>query len=352
MSNQPKNKKEPLVVRRWRWTTYLVSGYLFAALLWWAVLLGSKNEELFEDRAILYQLSNIKDYPDMKVFKASKEYAELRKKYVRQKSMIIGEAMVFLISLIVGFYLINRAFKKEIEAEKYLRNFLLSITHELKSPITGAKLALETIKKRQLNPEQISYVTGNGLKEMDRLYNLVDNMLMATRMEQGYQPLEEMVDISFEIEKIVQQMKLVFPDAEFKFFKKNIDPEIKGDRISLISMFVNLIENSLKYSPEGRRKITIEFNENKEGLGIQIADQGLGIPEDESSKVFQKFYRIGNEDTRETKGTGLGLYIVERTVNYHNGKIKILPNKPNGTIFQIFIPIRRVNIKKSILSTV
>ena len=113
---------------------------------------------------------------------------------------------------------------------------------------------------------------------------------------------------------------------------------IKGDPIAFMSLIVNLIENAEKYSPAGT---TIEIRltrSNQEAL-ISVSDQGNGIPDNEREKIFEKFYRIGNEDTRRTKGTGLGLYIVKHVVDLHKGKISINRNKPNGSIFEMTFPL-------------
>ena len=83
---------------------------------------------------------------------------------------------------------------------------------------------------------------------------------------------------------------------------------------------------------------TLKYQEQPAGFLFCIADQGHGIPDREKRRIFEKFYRIGSEDTRQTKGTGLGLYIVEQIIKAHNGRIKVVDNTPNGTVFQVFLP--------------
>ena len=111
-----------------------------------------------------------------------------------------------------------------------------------------------------------------------------------------------------------------------------------GDKLALSSLFFNLIENAEKYSPEGS-KIEITLSSSHEYVIVHVMDQGIGIPENEKQRIFEKFYRVGNEDTRRTKGTGLGLFIVQHIVNLHKGVIQVRYNYPQGTIFEIKFPI-------------
>lgn len=100
----------------------------------------------------------------------------------------------------------------------------------------------------------------------------------------------------------------------------------------------NLLENAVKYTPEDKA-ITIKLNRKADAVVLQVIDEGPGIAEEEKRKVFNKFYRIGNEETRKTKGTGLGLYLTGKIVGQHRGRILIKDNKPQGAIFEVSLPI-------------
>ncbi|MCY7409311.1 MAG: sensor histidine kinase [Chitinophagales bacterium] len=102
-------------------------------------------------------------------------------------------------------------------------------------------------------------------------------------------------------------------------------------------MITNLIENAIKYSTD-QSKIRIDLKEVNEKVVLKIADDGLGIPDSEKKKVFQKFYRIGQEETRKTKGTGLGLFIVEKIMALHKGNVSVSDNLPRGSIFEVTLP--------------
>ena len=112
----------------------------------------------------------------------------------------------------------------------------------------------------------------------------------------------------------------------------------KGDKATLIYVILNILENAIKYTNHSS-KILINLSAKNDNTScIEIIDFGPGIPKIERENIFNKFYRIGNEDTRKTKGTGLGLYIAEQVIIAHKGNIIVSDNKPNGTIFSIFLP--------------
>jgi len=200
-----------------RLLSLIVIAYMLIAFSWWSVLLYTKNKDAFIAKAehmkiVMAAEGSIKNNTD---FIQTPVYKDLAKKYKRQEWMILGEAIVFVISLVIGVWLINRGYNKEIVVANQQRNFLLSITHELKS---------------------------------------------------------------------------------------------------------------------------VSLKAEEQQVTIDIADQGLGINDKEKKKVFEKFYRIGSEDTRKTKGTGLGLFIVNEIIKAHQGSIIILDNEPRGSRFRIELP--------------
>ncbi len=270
-------------------------------------------------------------------FNETEAYQELAKKYKRQEWMIMGEALVFIISLIIGVWLINRGYNKEIESANQQRNFLLSITHELKSPLSSIRLILETFQKRMLQPAQIQQLSKSGLQETDRLNTLVNDLLLAAKIETTYHPASEPIPLTDTLHDLIARLRIKFPEAEFTVHCDPQDIFIQGDRLGITSTLINLLENAVKYSPKPA-KISASIKIVQDNTVIEIADQGLGIPDSEKKKVFDKFYRVGSEDTRQTKGTGLGLFIVKEIVKAHQGSIMIMDNKPKGSKFKIVLP--------------
>ncbi len=323
-----------------RLLSYMVIAYMLIAFAWWSVLLFKKNEDAFLAKSELLRIvmTAKQEIKTNEEFVNSQAFLTLKNKYKKQEWMIFGEASVFVLSLVIGIYLINRAYHREMKTAENRRNFLLSITHELKSPIASIKLVLETFLKRNLSKEQSEPLTKGALKESVRLNSLVNNLLLAARVEEAYQPVLEPLDLNTIIKEVVEDMQVKFPNDHISFDTDMEKANINGDHFGWTSIVINLIENAVKYSPSPAN-IDIKLKQNNKNIEITFADQGYGIPKEEKKKVFNQFYRIGSEDTRKTKGTGLGLYIVDQIIKAHKGKITIHDNSPQGTKFNISMAV-------------
>ena len=319
--------------------SYLVIFYMLLAFSWWTVLLHTKNRDAFLAKNELLKLSLIakNEIKNEEDFLKNSFHIELRDAYKRQEWMILGEASVFVLSLLIGIVFINRGYHKEILAAKQSSNFLLSITHELKSPIASIRLGFETLQRKKLSEEQSHVLLKNGINDTDRLNNLVSDLLLSARLESTYQLNTELFSLEILIDECVQLLKQKFPSAIIKVNLIQEIPEILADYSAIRSVIINLLENAVKYS-DSVPEINIGLTSNNERCNIEISDKGIGIDQSERKKIFEKFYRVGNEDQRKTKGTGLGLYIVDQIVRAHNGSITVSSNQPKGTIFNVFLP--------------
>ncbi len=315
---------------------YLVFAYILAFSLWWAYLLYEKNETAYHEkvelnRLVLKQSSPTADYT------SGNDYKLLTAKYSRQRFMILTEGSAFIFLLLVGLLLVRRVFMREMQLVRQQHNFLLSVTHELKSPLSTVKLSLQTLAVRKLEPDKAGKLISNSLVDIDRLESLVDNILFAAKIERdepGFSNDEMNASeiANMVIERFAQNKKHI-----------NIHNQVKPgvylhvDPIGFTSVVMNLVENAIKYS-ETNTDVTVTLTDTGEQVLLLVADNGMGIAETEKGLVFDKFYRIGNEDTRKTKGTGLGLYIVKRFVEIYKGEISIADNKPSGSIFRLAFP--------------
>lgn len=317
-------------------TFYFVFAYIIAFSMWWAYLLYAKNEAAFQEKIELNRISFLTQEPGGD-YHQSKLYGDVMSKYRRQQFMIIAEGTVFIALLLVGLLRVRKVFFREMELAAQQRNFLLSITHELKSPLSTIKLSLQTMGRRKLEPEQSERLITNSLVDLDRLESLVDNILFAAKIEREEPGLaSDDINASDIVRSVAER---------FTHNKKNItvlhnvqsDVYLNGDMLGFTSVIINLIENAIKYSPENTT-VTVNLKEDGQQVLLSIADEGVGIPDIEKKKVFDKFYRVGSEDTRKTKGTGLGLYIVKRMVEIGKGEISIGDNKPCGTVFNLKFP--------------
>ena len=253
----------------------------------------------------------------------------------KRMPMILGEGSVFLIILLVGIYFFQRTIKKESEVHQQQQNFLLSVTHELKSPLAAIKLVLQTLVKRDLTKDKRDQLIGNSIEDVGRLDDLVENMLLATRIENNsYSYPKELFDFSELVKSIFD--RAIITSENTRNFQQQIEQNISimGDRFALGSLINNILENAIKYSPNAAL-VQVQLYQQSNKIFFIVADQGVGIADSERQKIFQKFYRSGNELTRQNKGTGLGLFIVAQVAKNHQAKVVVSNNQPKGTIFEI-----------------
>jgi signal transduction histidine kinase len=292
---------------------YILAVYILLQVCWWGYMLTDVYTQLYD---ALGQLEG-------------QSMNDIRS---RKISMLVGEGSVFVVLLILGFWQIKRALKREFELARMEKTFLLSVTHELKTPIAAVKLSLETLKSRKLSDEQQAQILTDALRENNRLQFLSENILLATRLDQKQHHLQkETIDFSALILAEVNRFQLTTGRLESNI-QSNL--QLVGEPELLRALVSNLIENALKYSSSEEAVFVDAKHENNQII-LSVADHGQGIAEKELPHIFEKFYRIGNEETRRHKGTGLGLYIVKSILKLHEGKIDVRSNQPQGTIFTV-----------------
>lgn len=308
--------------------------YMVFAFGWWAVHLWRSNDELFKLETRVLEDNYRERGVNLTALQQTKEYTAAHKKWRKRRRMILSEGIFFTACLVAGLWIVNRSTNREVSLARQRRNFLLSITHELKSPIAGMRLVLQTLGKHELNKEQREKLCSNGVSDASRLQNLVDDLLLAARLEDKWQAFPEPVDLRTLASEIALNLKVRFPQANIRIEMPADLPPVQADKPGLTAVVQNLLENAVKYSPTAAPVIfTAEQRNGK--LSFRIADQGIGIPTAEKEVVFEKFYRIGNEETRQTTGTGLGLFIVRQVVKAHGGNIIVTDNTPLGTVFTV-----------------
>jgi two-component system, OmpR family, phosphate regulon sensor histidine kinase PhoR len=304
---------------------YVLVVYIILQFIWWSYLLTSLSGEVNHQKADSIR----KEINDELQEKA--ELEALKRKHHSRIAMIVGEGSVFLLLLAFGIYRVKKSFEKETELISQQRNFMLSITHELKTPLAAIKLNLQTLQKRNLSKEQQQEILFRTGRENERLNHLIENVLMAARMENSSGITFQAVKIN--LSSFLHQHITSLQNNERIVLQSENELEILADvQLALPMLFSNLIENALKYST-GQIRVRAFLQSNK--VCVEIIDEGPGIPPEEKEKIFEKFYRIGNEDTRNAKGTGLGLFIVKYIAEKNNITLKLSDNSPTGTIFRL-----------------
>ncbi len=322
----PNSKRQIKIVAFTYWFLLL---YVLVALIWWFIALQEQNKQIAELQ--IQQLSvSAKNNP---VF-----YDNLNKHIhetqVRKQYQYIGEGVAFLVVIFVGATFVYRIVRRRLKLSQQQKNFMMAVTHELKTPIAVAKLNLETLLKRKLDSQQQQKLIGTALQEADRLNDLCSNILVSAQLEaKAYNTHKNLFNLSILVAESIKNFKVQFSN---RIIQSNITPEINiyGEPLLLQLMTNNFIDNAIKYSPSNTI-IDINLVKRDKKATLTIADYGIGIPDNEKSKIWEKFYRIGNENTRHTKGTGIGLYLCRTIAKDHHATITITNNTPTGSIFAI-----------------
>lgn len=297
--------------------------YMVSALFWWFIALEKQNRDITNIR--LNELK--KDDPSFFTQSVTIEDAKKRK-----TAQYIGEGTTFLALILVGAVYVYRATRRQLRMSQQQQNFMMAITHELKTPIAVAQLNLETLQKRKLDEDKQQKLISNTLQEANRLNTLCNNILFASQLDAGaYHSNKEEVNFADLVEGCVDDCKNRFPH---RLIIENISEGvyINGEILLLQMLVNNLLDNALKYSPK-ESPVKISLAETGKRIELTVSDEGFGVADTEKKKVFDKFYRSGDENTRKAKGTGLGLYLCKKIVESHNGYISVTDNYPSGSNF-------------------
>lgn len=301
-----------MAVRKPLYIFAILALYIVLQFTWWVYL-------LYQQGVVIRELEAGRVAPDHRSYSLA---------------MVIGEGAVFLALLLTGLYLAYRAYRKEVDLVRAKDNFLMAVTHELRTPIAGMRLNLQTLERQELSMDQRTQLMARAINDLDRLQSLSDHILVAAKSNSPTGTSEtEQIDIVPVIKKACDRL------SESSGAKHSIDLRSPTqvmhaiDPAAMTSIIENLVQNAINYSPEGS-EIEIDLQANEHIL-IEVKDKGVGIPKSHRALVFEKFFRGGDEKTRSTKGTGLGLYIVKTLVNRYNGHVDVKANSPSGSIFTV-----------------
>lgn len=254
----------------------------------------------------------------------------------RKKMMFYSETFVFGVLTALGLYLLFRALRLQERARDLQKQFIETVSHESKTPLTALKLRLESMLEKSAAEPQLTKELNQSLEEVRRLVSVFDKTLSLNRMENVGFRFEE-VSLSELIQEVIRRMDPLFKQKNV-VLNPNIlsDISIRGDLFALQNLVQSLLENAVIYNDKEKREVAIELKETPSGVNLKILDNGPGIAEAERNKVFEKFYR--GKSSRRIPGTGLGLYLVKHTVESHGGKIELSASPQNGTQFEVTFP--------------
>ncbi|SJM71666.1 Phosphate regulon sensor protein PhoR (SphS) [Gulosibacter sp. 10] len=226
---------------------------------------------------------------------------------------------------------------RRVEAVR--RDFVANVSHELKTPIGAVTLLAEAVQEAADDPEQVRYFAGRMLLEGDRLGRLTGELLDLSRL-QAMDTLEKavVVDMADVVDQAVDLTHTLVDAKRINVrVKHGAGLEVWGDAAFLLICIQNLLTNAVTYSPEGSQ-IGIGARLVDGVVEVSVADHGIGIPEDDQQRIFERFYRVDAARARNTGGTGLGLSIVRHIVENHGGEIRVWSKPGEGSTFTVRIP--------------
>jgi len=220
------------------------------------------------------------------------------------------------------------------------RDFVANISHELKTPIGALSLLSEAVMEAKDDSESVTKFASRMQIEAKRLTDLVQEIIQLSRVQDS-DPLHEaeVLLASDLIKEALDQCRTTADARKISlFFQESKDTYIQGDHDQMTMAVNNLIENAINYSPAGT-KVSVSTSAENGIISIAVSDQGIGIPEAEVERIFERFYRVDPARSRETGGTGLGLSIVKHIVAKHGGEISVWSSENVGSTFTIRLPI-------------
>jgi two-component system sensor histidine kinase CiaH len=326
MADQQKRKLKLATTVYW-----ILLLYIIAALVWWFLSLEKQNETLYRLR-----MEHLMARTDQGTAAWQQQRQQVEEQRRVNVAKYVGEGGTFLVLILVGAVFVYRSVRRQFRMHRQQQNFVMAITHELKTPIAVSRLNLETLQKHQLDEAKTKRLLQMTLQENLRLDTLINNILLSAQLEEhSYHINREPVDFTELCCLSAQQFRQRYPDRLLETeIEKGV--HIQGDPLLLKLLLSNLLENANKYSPRDK-PIRLLLRQGH-AIELQVTDEGPGIAPEERKHVFEKFYRVGNEQTRRTKGTGLGLFISRKIVQDHGGSIAITDNQPQGSNFMIHFP--------------
>lgn len=262
--------------------------------------------------------------------------------------MFAFEGPFFVLVVMTGLFIIARNLRMERELKRRQRNFLDAIGHEYKTPISTLRLLIETVQIRSLTPEKLQDYLRSMSNEVDRLEHTGQMVLSTARLEAGAidetaNDTRQMHNLNELVSEVVARTAAANSsrgaEVEMLLAPQPLHVYTSVDEVAII--LENLVDNAIKYTPTDPKNIIVRVEKSGRWVGLSVEDQGAGIPANERNNVLERFYRVGNELTRTSKGLGLGLYLVRRAVEALGGRLRIDDGSKGGTLVTVFLPLQQ-----------
>ncbi|UMZ75156.1 ATP-binding protein [Natranaerofaba carboxydovora] len=250
-----------------------------------------------------------------------------------------------------GIIIVLNDITEQEELIKMKQEFIENVSHELRTPLTSIKSYVETLLDGAMEDRSNSYRFLNVIEnETSRMVSMINDLLVLSRLDKKEDIINfREVEINELVQRSIENIEGMAERKELKL-KSDFYPEklwISGDKNRIIQVLTNVLENAIKYTPAGG-SISASTNLNKEGVKIIVEDSGIGIPDSDLNRVFERFYRVDKARSREKGGTGLGLAISREIIKAHGGKIKAYSKEGEGTTIELLFPFKtEKNIRRA-----
>jgi heavy metal sensor kinase len=227
---------------------------------------------------------------------------------------------------------------------KRISEFTADASHELKTPLCALRGEAEVLLSRERAPEEYQEGLAHFVERFDYLNRLINDLITLSRFDSSQLELERIpIRLDLLIKDICSLFQVLAEQKKITLeMNSNQEIMVVGDRARLQQLFTNLIDNAIKFTPEGGA-IWVTVERNNGAIKVNIKDNGIGIPVEEQEKVFKRFYRVDKSRSRETGGVGLGLSIAEQIAQAHQGKIEVKSELNRGSTFTVHFPILKTS---------
>ncbi len=253
-------------------------------------------------------------------------------------------SVFFLISLISSFIYVVSILLKQKKISEMKNDFINNMTHELKTPIATSSLAAEMLLKPHIlyDTKRITKYAEVIIYENQRLEKLVEQVLQISVIEKNSETFKfKKTDVHILLDTVIESMELRLKEGNIRLeYKLGASYSMVWvDKIHMMNVFYNLMDNAIKYSPENP-KIAVETSNTKQGVFIRVSDNGIGISQGHQKHIFENLYRVPKGNIHEVHGFGLGLYYVKTVIEHHKGTITVKSEPGKGTQFEIYLPFK------------
>jgi len=284
--------------------------FMLTMAVWWFIFLSNVVDEKIRLAGEL---------------KASPELVEsIRQEEWDRHLMLWSEGLAFILILLGGLWLIYRTYVKARQMNELQENFILSVTHELKTPVASLMVFLDGLESNQIPAHRKEEIVPKMRYDLLRLRETVEKVLEAGRLDRtSGLTLTGRLDLCRLIEERLERLESMPTRVPVKVVRDLECPAwLNGDKVAIGRAIDAILENGLKYNKGDRIEIAVRLSLTSRQIEVSISDNGIGIDKSNLNRIFDRFFRVGEEMTRQFDGSGLGLFICRKTVQAHRGTIE------------------------------